>query len=112
MTSHSWQSMKYRYKVRLAKKQSEAAEVGKTEEETEASEEESKVILPGSFGQVFYLSIVRGTGTAQLYIQIYYRSPVINRTILKLIVFRFCWDCVIRYSLNRNNVKICKTLKS
>ena len=107
VTNHTWQSMKNRYKVRLAKKQSEAAKVGKTAEETEASKEESKVILPASFGQVFYLSRVRGTGTVQLYVQIYYRSPVINSTIPKLIVFRFWWECVIWYSLNRNNLKIC-----
>ncbi|XP_076617149.1 telomeric repeat-binding factor 2-interacting protein 1 isoform X2 [Chaetodon auriga] len=34
VTSHSWQSMKYRYRVRLAKKQSEAVEVPTTEGET------------------------------------------------------------------------------
>lgn len=36
VTSHSWQSMKYRYKVRLAKKQSEALEMATTDMETEA----------------------------------------------------------------------------
>lgn len=30
MTNHSWQSMKYRYRTRLAKKQPGAEEVGKT----------------------------------------------------------------------------------
>lgn len=44
VTNHSWQSMKYRYRVRLAKKQSEAVEVATTEEQTEASEGETKVI--------------------------------------------------------------------
>lgn len=36
MTSHSWQSMKYRYRVHLAKKQSEDLEMATTEVETEA----------------------------------------------------------------------------
>lgn len=44
VTSHSWQSMKYRYRVRLAKKQSEVVEVVKTEEDAEAAEGEIKVI--------------------------------------------------------------------
>lgn len=44
MTSHSWQSMKYRYRVQLAKKQSKAMDVPTTEEETEAAEGETKVI--------------------------------------------------------------------
>lgn len=42
VTSHSWQSMKYRYRVRLAHKQSEIGEVA--EEELKAAEEETKVI--------------------------------------------------------------------
>lgn len=36
--------MKYRYRVRLAKKQSEVVEVVKTEEDAEAAEGEIKVI--------------------------------------------------------------------
>ncbi|KAM9361308.1 telomeric repeat-binding factor 2-interacting protein 1 [Symphorus nematophorus] len=48
VTSHSWQSMKYRYRVRLAKRQSEVQEVQTTEndavEATEAAEGETKVI--------------------------------------------------------------------
>lgn len=43
VTSHSWQSMKYRYKVQLAKKQWEVEEVAKTEEDAEAAEGEIKV---------------------------------------------------------------------
>ncbi|XP_075966858.1 telomeric repeat-binding factor 2-interacting protein 1 isoform X3 [Anarhichas minor] len=39
VTSHSWQSMKYRYRVQLAERQSEVVEVATTEEDTEASEE-------------------------------------------------------------------------
>ncbi|XP_070815075.1 telomeric repeat-binding factor 2-interacting protein 1 isoform X1 [Chaetodon trifascialis] len=40
VTSHSWQSMKYRYRVRLAKKQSEAVEVPTTEAETKVEGDE------------------------------------------------------------------------
>lgn len=36
VTSHSWQSMKYRYRVRLAKQQSEVVEKTTAEGETEA----------------------------------------------------------------------------
>ncbi|XP_034541818.1 telomeric repeat-binding factor 2-interacting protein 1 isoform X1 [Notolabrus celidotus] len=43
VTSHSWQSMKYRYRVRLSKTQSDAVEEKIQEEETEAAEEEIKV---------------------------------------------------------------------
>ncbi|XP_044032028.1 telomeric repeat-binding factor 2-interacting protein 1 isoform X2 [Siniperca chuatsi] len=43
VTSHSWQSMKYRYRVRLAKKQSEVVEVATIEEDTKAAEGETKV---------------------------------------------------------------------
>ncbi|XP_075966857.1 telomeric repeat-binding factor 2-interacting protein 1 isoform X2 [Anarhichas minor] len=43
VTSHSWQSMKYRYRVQLAERQSEVVEVATTEEDTEASEGETKV---------------------------------------------------------------------
>ncbi|XP_041672719.1 telomeric repeat-binding factor 2-interacting protein 1 isoform X2 [Cheilinus undulatus] len=42
VTSHSWQSMKYRYRARLSKKQSDVEEET-SEEETEAAEGESKV---------------------------------------------------------------------
>lgn len=44
VTGHSWQSMKYRYRVRLAKKQSEAGDEPITESETKAPEEENKVL--------------------------------------------------------------------
>lgn len=44
MTSHSWQSMKYRYKARLAKKQSEGLEMATTEVETEAEDEVIKLL--------------------------------------------------------------------
>ncbi|XP_035517146.1 telomeric repeat-binding factor 2-interacting protein 1 [Morone saxatilis] len=43
VTSHSWQSMKYRYRIQLAKKQSEVVEVTAKEEESEAAEREIKV---------------------------------------------------------------------
>ncbi|XP_068568399.1 telomeric repeat-binding factor 2-interacting protein 1 isoform X2 [Cebidichthys violaceus] len=43
VTSHSWQSMKYRYRVQLAKRQSEVVEVATAEEDTEATEGETKV---------------------------------------------------------------------
>ncbi|XP_045932272.1 telomeric repeat-binding factor 2-interacting protein 1 [Micropterus dolomieu] len=43
VTSHSWQSMKYRYRVRLAKKRSEVVEDAPTEEDTKEAEEETKV---------------------------------------------------------------------
>ncbi|XP_042351637.1 telomeric repeat-binding factor 2-interacting protein 1 [Plectropomus leopardus] len=43
LTSHSWQSMKYRYRVRLAKRQSEVEEVETTEDDTEAAEGETEV---------------------------------------------------------------------
>lgn len=43
VTGHSWQSMKYRYRARLAKKQSEAGDEPTTESETKAPEEENKV---------------------------------------------------------------------
>lgn len=36
VTIHSWQSMKYRYRVHLSKKQSEGLEMATTEVETEA----------------------------------------------------------------------------
>ncbi|XP_062272022.1 telomeric repeat-binding factor 2-interacting protein 1 isoform X1 [Scomber scombrus] len=42
VTIHSWQSMKYRYRVRLAHKQSEIEEVETTEEKLKAAEEETK----------------------------------------------------------------------
>ncbi|XP_051272058.1 telomeric repeat-binding factor 2-interacting protein 1 isoform X2 [Dicentrarchus labrax] len=38
VTSHSWQSMKYRYRVRLAKKQSEVVEVAAAEREIKVEE--------------------------------------------------------------------------
>lgn len=44
VTSHSWQSMKYRYKARLAKKQSEGLEMATTEVETEAEDEVIKLL--------------------------------------------------------------------
>ncbi|XP_073324596.1 telomeric repeat-binding factor 2-interacting protein 1 [Pagrus major] len=43
VTTHSWQSMKYRYRVRLAKKQTEVVEAETTEEEAEAADGETKV---------------------------------------------------------------------
>ncbi|XP_019116309.2 telomeric repeat-binding factor 2-interacting protein 1 [Larimichthys crocea] len=43
VTSHSWQSMKYRYRVRLAKKQSADAEEETAEEDSTATEGETKV---------------------------------------------------------------------
>ncbi|KAM6946751.1 telomeric repeat-binding factor 2-interacting protein 1 [Lycodopsis pacificus] len=43
VTSHSWQSMKYRYRVQLADRQPVVVEVATTEEDTEASEGETKV---------------------------------------------------------------------
>lgn len=43
VTSHTWQSMKYRYRVRLVKNQSEVMEVATTEEEAKAVEGESKM---------------------------------------------------------------------
>nr|XP_046239276.1 telomeric repeat-binding factor 2-interacting protein 1 isoform X2 [Scatophagus argus]XP_046239277.1 telomeric repeat-binding factor 2-interacting protein 1 isoform X2 [Scatophagus argus] len=46
VTSHSWQSMKYRYRVRLAKKQSEVvegAEENGAEEDAKVAERETKV---------------------------------------------------------------------
>ncbi|KAI3369939.1 hypothetical protein L3Q82_024744, partial [Scortum barcoo] len=42
VTCHSWQSMKYRYRVRLAKKQSEVVEAATTEEDENAAEGESQ----------------------------------------------------------------------
>lgn len=44
VTSHSWQSMKSRYKARLAK--SEVVKVATTEEDTKPAESKTKVILP------------------------------------------------------------------
>ncbi|CAJ1050494.1 telomeric repeat-binding factor 2-interacting protein 1 isoform X1 [Xyrichtys novacula] len=43
VTNHSWQSMKYRYRARLMKKQSEVVEEETTDKETEVTEEEIKV---------------------------------------------------------------------
>ncbi|XP_041813975.1 telomeric repeat-binding factor 2-interacting protein 1 isoform X2 [Chelmon rostratus] len=43
VTSHSWQSMKHRYRARLAKKQSEAVEVATTEQDAKAAEGDTKV---------------------------------------------------------------------
>ncbi|XP_037632512.1 telomeric repeat-binding factor 2-interacting protein 1 [Sebastes umbrosus] len=43
VTSHSWQSMKYRYRAQLAKKKSEVVEVTTTEKDTKAAEGEIKV---------------------------------------------------------------------
>ncbi|KAK9528811.1 hypothetical protein VZT92_012954 [Zoarces viviparus] len=43
VTSHSWQSMKYRYRLQLAVRQPEGVEVATKEEDTEASEGETKV---------------------------------------------------------------------
>ncbi|XP_033481887.2 telomeric repeat-binding factor 2-interacting protein 1 isoform X1 [Epinephelus lanceolatus] len=44
VTSHSWQSMKYRYRVQLAKRQSEVMEAETTEDDTKAAAEgETKV---------------------------------------------------------------------
>uniref|UniRef100_A0A671W5B8 Telomeric repeat-binding factor 2-interacting protein 1 n=1 Tax=Sparus aurata TaxID=8175 RepID=A0A671W5B8_SPAAU len=43
VTTHSWQSMKYRYRVRLAKKQTEVVEAETTAEEAEAADGETKV---------------------------------------------------------------------
>lgn len=59
VTGHSWQSMKYRYRVRLAKKQSEVVEVATTEEDSKASEGETKVIyLEGAARSfVIYFSV-------------------------------------------------------
>ncbi|XP_058486587.1 telomeric repeat-binding factor 2-interacting protein 1 isoform X1 [Solea solea] len=49
VTVHSWQSMKYRYRIRLAKKPSDAEEVKTTEEVSEEEEnEESDVSQPCS----------------------------------------------------------------
>lgn len=44
VTSHSWQSMKYRYRVRLAKQQSEAVEETTAEGETEGENMVIKLI--------------------------------------------------------------------
>lgn len=43
VTSHTWQSMKYRYRARLSK-QLEVEEVETSKEETKETEEETKVI--------------------------------------------------------------------
>ncbi|XP_071350047.1 telomeric repeat-binding factor 2-interacting protein 1-like [Trachinotus anak] len=49
VTSHSWQSMKYRYRVQLAKKQPEVEEVKTAEEDTkEAGNQETDVQKPSS----------------------------------------------------------------
>lgn len=59
VTNHTWQSMKYRYRVRLAKRESEAVEVATTEEQAEAAEGEAKVMfveVVGSYA-VIYLSL-------------------------------------------------------
>lgn len=39
VTSHSWQSMKYRYRVRLVKQRPEGLEMATTEVENEAEDE-------------------------------------------------------------------------
>lgn len=44
MTCHSWQSMKYRYRVRLSKLQLEAEEV-ETKEDNKAVEDKMEVSL-------------------------------------------------------------------
>lgn len=44
MTSHSWQSMKYRYRARLAVKHSEAEEANTTEEHGKVDDNETEVI--------------------------------------------------------------------
>ncbi|KAM7005793.1 telomeric repeat-binding factor 2-interacting protein 1 [Tautogolabrus adspersus] len=43
VTGHSWQSMKYRYRIRLAKKHSEVVEEDTTKEDTDTAEGEIKV---------------------------------------------------------------------
>ncbi|XP_040888851.1 telomeric repeat-binding factor 2-interacting protein 1 [Toxotes jaculatrix] len=48
VTSHSWQSMKYRYRVQLAKKQPEVEEVKTSEEETKKENQETDVQKPSS----------------------------------------------------------------
>lgn len=71
VTNHTWQSMKYRYRVRLAKKQSEAVEVAITEAQAEAAMGEAKVIyveVVASYAVIYiclyhtFLSIFRGIG--------------------------------------------------
>uniref|UniRef100_A0A3Q3GIH7 Telomeric repeat-binding factor 2-interacting protein 1 n=1 Tax=Labrus bergylta TaxID=56723 RepID=A0A3Q3GIH7_9LABR len=44
VTGHSWQSMKYRYRIRLAKRHSEVVEEDTTMEDTDTAEGEIKVI--------------------------------------------------------------------
>lgn len=44
VTSHSWQSMKYRYRARLAVKHSEAEEANTTEEHGKVDDNETEVI--------------------------------------------------------------------
>lgn len=60
VTSHSWQSMKYRYRARLAKKQSEAVEVATTEQDAKAAEGDTKVINLDGVARYFvtYFSVL------------------------------------------------------
>lgn len=55
MTSHSWQSMKYRYRMGLSKKQLEEVNVKTKEEETERAEGEAKVIYLEVVGRYFVM---------------------------------------------------------
>lgn len=58
VTSHSWQSMKYRYRVQLAKKQSEGEEANMKEEDGKVADKETKVIyLPVKLGvlSIFFI---------------------------------------------------------
>lgn len=55
MTSHSWQSMKYRYRVGLSKKQHEEVNVKTKEEETETAEGEAEVIYLDVVGRYFVM---------------------------------------------------------
>lgn len=48
VTSHSWQSMKYRYRVQLAKKHTEAEKVQTTEGETKEEKQETDIAKPSS----------------------------------------------------------------
>lgn len=60
VTTHSWQSMKYRYRVRLAKKQTEVVEAETTAEEAEAADGETKVIkLKSIFSYISVSQILR-----------------------------------------------------
>lgn len=71
VTSHSWQSMKYRYRVRLAKKQSADAEEETAEEDSTATEGETKVIylLPAILSciSVYHTSFSKFRGTGSKY---------------------------------------------